>query len=426
MKTRICILLILVLMLVVGCENRKLDTVAEPDNKINDSETELKSESHDEIEDYSNDVNNNGINECFKDVMNESMIAVGYDDWGKSREELVKKYGTPFEETDYSLRWIDEDKGIRCDYHVNGQICSQYELNLDEMTLRKNLSSMNDVNKLNDLIKYNDENDLPLYYSFDHSTSPVFMGLNTYPECVEALGSKGFVSYIFEGNIYIDWWYPPEDGKDVYNLKQCVFNIKTGEKVYLNDEDEKSELEKPEALKLIKAREVKRDEPERAMRLYKEAAEAGNDEAYIDLADAASTKEEKIGYLEKAAELKNTDAIVDIAFIYLNDDEIDLAVKWLDKGIALGDAEAMNAKAFILNDKGEFKQAFELFKKAAEAGNNDASVYMAGMYSSGQGVEKDVDKAIEILKRVIEDSESNKGTISRAESLLEDLELFYN
>ncbi|MCX4030520.1 sel1 repeat family protein [Endozoicomonas sp. SM1973] len=59
------------------------------------------------------------------------------------------------------------------------------------------------------------------------------------------------------------------------------------------------------------------------------------------------------------------------------------------------DNDTLFQKADELHEKGDFKSAFHMFLKAAENGDSSCMLRVALMYSCGEGVECDYDKAEE-------------------------------
>lgn len=62
-------------------------------------------------------------------------------------------------------------------------------------------------------------------------------------------------------------------------------------------------------------------------------------------------------------------------------------------------AEEMVSKAQEAQEKGREKEAFDLYKKAANLGNPDAMFGLAGCYHNGLGVAMDSNKAKELYER---------------------------
>lgn len=57
-------------------------------------------------------------------------------------------------------------------------------------------------------------------------------------------------------------------------------------------------------------------------------------------------------------------------------------------------------EAFELKDHKEYKKAYEKFKKLEESGVNEANEMLGHMYNNGEGVKKDLNKALEYYKKL--------------------------
>lgn len=152
---------------------------------------------------------------------------------------------------------------------------------------------------------------------------------------------------------------------------------------------------------------------DKANKMFKEAADRGHAEASylvgLGLYDGGKgTKEERklsIHYLNQAAYQKHDGAITLLGLIYLEGDadaqierNWELGLEYLDKAVTLG-------KAYAANSLGEYhrdgaygleknpEQAFHYFSIAAEKGDTKAQRNLADLYSTGDGVEKDLKKA---------------------------------
>ena len=114
----------------------------------------------------------------------------------------------------------------------------------------------------------------------------------------------------------------------------------------------------------------------KAFELYKTAAEGGDGEgalklgrAYLAGSGVEASRDEALSWLEKADELGNREA------------------SWI-LGVAYYDGFAGN----------DYKKAFAYLNKSAEAGSEKGAYFLATMYESGKGVEKDIAKAFELYK----------------------------
>jgi len=188
---------------------------------------------------------------------------------------------------------------------------------------------------------------------------------------------------------------------------------------------------------------------ERAREYYLEAAEQDEPRAmfrlghiYLSGRGVNVDEEEAVYWYRKAAELDDVVGIYNMAEAYLwgwgsLEVDVDKAVEFLERGIALNDTDAMvslgtvlyddqfgredQEKAFELflqsaNDgnahgmhnvaesyrlgigvESSYDKAYQWFGKAAEAGHNNAKYQLAVMYAKGHGVSRDTEKAKELL-----------------------------
>lgn len=94
-----------------------------------------------------------------------------------------------------------------------------------------------------------------------------------------------------------------------------------------------------------------------------------------------------IKYVKQAVAEGDIDSQVRLADMTFFGNEVemdrDAAHAMLDKAIEKGNAYAMERKGFYKICEGDKKGGFEWFKKAAEAGNADASVYVMNCYRTG-------------------------------------------
>lgn len=94
-----------------------------------------------------------------------------------------------------------------------------------------------------------------------------------------------------------------------------------------------------------------------------------------------------IGYVKKAAAAGDLDSQVRLADMTFFGNEVEMdrekAHDMIDQAIEKGSAYAMERKGFYLICEGMKQEGFEWFKKAAEAGNCDASVYVMNCYRTG-------------------------------------------
>ena len=94
-----------------------------------------------------------------------------------------------------------------------------------------------------------------------------------------------------------------------------------------------------------------------------------------------------IGYVKKAAAAGDLDSQVRLADMTFFGNEVEMdrekAHNMIDQAIEKGNSYAMERKGFYLICEGLKQEGFEWFKKAAEAGNSDASVYVMNCYRTG-------------------------------------------
>ncbi len=79
-------------------------------------------------------------------------------------------------------------------------------------------------------------------------------------------------------------------------------------------------------------------------------------------------------------------------------------------------------KAKKLYNKKEYKKAFEIFKKLSEQGYDPATTEVAIMYDLGQGVLKNLEKAIEYYKKIKNQTKNTKSLIGTSYIELGNLE----
>lgn len=118
-----------------------------------------------------------------------------------------------------------------------------------------------------------------------------------------------------------------------------------------------------------------------AKRVTESDAELGK--KYFDSENYAKA----IGYVKKAAASGDLDSQVRLADMTFFGNEVEMdrekAHDMIDQAIEKGSAYAMERKGFYLICEGMKQEGFEWFKKAAEAGNCDASVYVMNCYRTG-------------------------------------------
>ncbi|WP_305369381.1 SEL1-like repeat protein [Photobacterium leiognathi] len=120
--------------------------------------------------------------------------------------------------------------------------------------------------------------------------------------------------------------------------------------------------------------------------------------------------ENKIKRFQRAAELGNSDAMFNLAIIYMDGQAVEQsdekAIEYFQRAAVLGNSDAMfNLAIIYMNGQGaeqSDEKAIEYFQRAAENGNSDAMFNLAISYMDGQGVEQSDEKAIEYYQRAAE------------------------
>lgn len=111
---------------------------------------------------------------------------------------------------------------------------------------------------------------------------------------------------------------------------------------------------------------------------------------------------EAIKWYEIGANKGNKYAALTLAKLYDYDDEIendrDKAIYWYKIAANLGLAEAQNHYGFILAQQELYDMAFEWYEKAAKQNYEEAIANLGYCYLYGRGVQKDKEKARELLE----------------------------
>ena len=79
----------------------------------------------------------------------------------------------------------------------------------------------------------------------------------------------------------------------------------------------------------------------------------------------------------------------------------DRAARLLDRAIEMGSLWALCNKGNICRDKGEFDKAVRCYERAAAGGSAAGKYALAVMYRRGEGVDRDVDKAVELAREAV-------------------------
>lgn len=126
-------------------------------------------------------------------------------------------------------------------------------------------------------------------------------------------------------------------------------------------------------------------------------------------------------WTKKAYENGNLEALVGYAdYLSLGkscEKNLDLAVELYKKGIELGISEASYNLGIEFRNKQNFETAFEYYKKSKELNSNYEEFTIAKCYYYGIGVEKDKNKAFELLKNV-KFPENNQFEVDEANYLI--------
>lgn len=156
--------------------------------------------------------------------------------------------------------------------------------------------------------------------------------------------------------------------------------------------------------------------------LIKEAANNGESNAQLRLANAYSDGEEcieknidkAIFWYKKAAELNSSTAQFCLGVLYCYSGEVEQdyheAFKWFKKAFENGDAYSTPHLGFLYeNGWGVFQNkllAAYYYEIATELGESQGMCNLAECYIDGTGVEKDYQKAIDLLKKAYETDEN--------------------
>ncbi len=165
-----------------------------------------------------------------------------------------------------------------------------------------------------------------------------------------------------------------------------------------------------------------------AFKLYEAAQKSGSEDASIKVAKFYEQGLVVERSLTKAIETyvaltkkHNAYAMYKIGYFYLNGiglkKSIDSAYSWLNKALSAGSVEAMNYFRYLgsksksdmrstsdilftgksLYDKGEYEEAASYLEIAAKEESLEAILLISDMYKNGNGVEKSLEKAFNIL-----------------------------
>ena len=151
---------------------------------------------------------------------------------------------------------------------------------------------------------------------------------------------------------------------------------------------------------------------ETAYSYYKEAADAGCGKAAYKIgllyhwahkgADAEGNADYEMArqWYDKAIECGNTDAYTNIGVIYENglgkyDKDPEKALEYYTKGAEMGNSMCMYNMGLLYARQEDYVNAAYWYQKAAELDNADAQLNLGVLYARGNGVEKDLQKAVD-------------------------------
>jgi len=145
--------------------------------------------------------------------------------------------------------------------------------------------------------------------------------------------------------------------------------------------------------------------PEKAFEFYSAAANGGFERAKISVAfcyyNGTGTDKNTRKAFEMIYELAkqgNESAMYSLAYLYDDGIAVDRDNKktmlWLTRSAEAGYDIAQNTIGAIKESEGNYDVAAYWYKKAAEQDHAEATANLAYLYETGQGVDKDIDKAI--------------------------------
>lgn len=153
----------------------------------------------------------------------------------------------------------------------------------------------------------------------------------------------------------------------------------------------------------------------KALQYFKAASDKGSVSADNAIAvmynEGIGVKQDKtlaLQYYEKAATYNDASAQYNLAvYYYENDPNNPKLQQYLTQAIANNDSDALNLKARIQMKNGQFKAAYQSFKKSAGHQNPEAFFYLYLMNQEGQGVAKNNRQALTYLQKAAELNEPN-------------------
>ena len=152
---------------------------------------------------------------------------------------------------------------------------------------------------------------------------------------------------------------------------------------------------------------------EKAIQWYEKSAEKGNCNGMLHLANLYNTgdiveqnSELAAKWYRKAADAGNSDAMYCVAYNYEYGDGVEQndaeAKKWYRKAADEGCAPAQRRIGDYYADEGKYKDAMRWYEKAAEQGDGASFNEIGLMYSNGNGVRQDANKAFGWFQRSAE------------------------
>jgi tetratricopeptide (TPR) repeat protein len=96
---------------------------------------------------------------------------------------------------------------------------------------------------------------------------------------------------------------------------------------------------------------------------------------------------------------ENPDEFVNKAEAAFDQADIISAMAWYRRAAEMGHAPSQSRLAYLLDNAEENEEAVKWYRLAAEQGFAEAEFGLAQMYASGEGIERDSDKAVELFTR---------------------------
>ncbi|GAB4348703.1 MAG: hypothetical protein Kow006_09680 [Gammaproteobacteria bacterium] len=80
-------------------------------------------------------------------------------------------------------------------------------------------------------------------------------------------------------------------------------------------------------------------------------------------------------------------------------DDLITAMEHLNRAVEKGHVEATYFLGYVLDKAEENEEAAKMYQRAAEQGNHEAQLALGGFYAVGEGVEKNIDRARELIEQ---------------------------